>query len=117
MELWRCVFPLVPKPHSSRLKGQKQGMVRWLVSKCLSLQVQRHVFKKGRRPVAACWHTPLIPALRRQKQGDLCNFEGQSGLHIEFQDNQGVILRTCLKDTERERERERQEAGQSNKHL
>jgi hypothetical protein len=28
----------------------------------------------------AWWHTPLIPALRRERQGDLCEFEDQPGL-------------------------------------
>jgi hypothetical protein len=34
------------------------------------------------------WCTPVIPALRRQRQADFC-VRGQPGLQSEFQDSQG----------------------------
>ena len=40
--------------------------------------------------------TPLIPALRRQRQADL-RVQGQCSLQSELQDSQGYIERPCLK--------------------
>jgi hypothetical protein len=42
------------------------------------------------------WHTPLIPALRRQRQADFW-VRGQPGLQSEFQDSQGYTEKPCLK--------------------
>jgi hypothetical protein len=39
---------------------------------------------------------PLIPALRRQRQGDFW-VQGQPGLQSEFQDKQGYTEKPCLK--------------------
>jgi hypothetical protein len=41
------------------------------------------------------WHTPLIPALRRQMQMDFW-VRGQPGLQSEFQDSQGYTEKPCL---------------------
>jgi hypothetical protein len=41
------------------------------------------------------WHTPLIPALRRQRQADFW-VRGQPGLQSEFQDSQGYTEKPCL---------------------
>jgi hypothetical protein len=41
------------------------------------------------------WRTPLIPALRRQRQADFW-VRGQPGLHSEFQDSQGYTEKPCL---------------------
>jgi hypothetical protein len=38
---------------------------------------------------------PLIPALERQRQTDLC-VEGQPVLQSEFQDSQGYTEKPCL---------------------
>jgi hypothetical protein len=43
-------------------------------------------------------HTPLIPALERQRQVDFC-VQGQPGLQSEFQDSQGYTEKPCLKQT------------------
>jgi hypothetical protein len=40
------------------------------------------------------WHTPLIPALGRQRQADF-RVRGQSGLQSEFQDSQGYTEKPC----------------------
>jgi hypothetical protein len=61
------------------------------------------------------WHTPLIPALGRQRQADFW-IEGQTGVQSEFQDSQGYREKLCLEKknmyiyvyAERERERERE---------
>jgi hypothetical protein len=41
------------------------------------------------------WHTPLIPALRRQRQADFW-VQDQLGLQCEFQDRQGYTDKPCL---------------------
>jgi hypothetical protein len=46
----------------------------------------------------AWWHTPLIPALGRQRQVDFW-VRGQLGLQSEFQDSQGYTEKPCLKKT------------------
>jgi hypothetical protein len=42
------------------------------------------------------WHTPLIPALGRQRQADFWVW-GQPGLQSEFQESQGYTEKPCLK--------------------
>jgi hypothetical protein len=44
------------------------------------------------------WHTPLIPALRRQRQADFW-VRGQPGLQSEFQDSHGYTEKPCLEKT------------------
>jgi hypothetical protein len=41
------------------------------------------------------WHTPLIPALGRQRQVVL-RVRGQPGLQSELQDSQGYTEKPCL---------------------
>jgi hypothetical protein len=43
----------------------------------------------------AWWRTPLIPALRRQRQADFW-VRGQPGLQSKFQDSQGYTEKSCL---------------------
>jgi hypothetical protein len=44
------------------------------------------------------WWTPLIPALRRQRQMDLCEFSVAILVYkSEFQDSQGYTEKSCLK--------------------
>ena len=42
------------------------------------------------------WHTPLIPALGRQRQADLCEFK-DSLVYSEFQGSQDYTEKPCLK--------------------
>jgi hypothetical protein len=39
----------------------------------------------------------LIPALKRQRQVDLCEFKASSGIQSEFQDSQGYTEKPCLR--------------------
>jgi hypothetical protein len=43
------------------------------------------------------WRTPLIPALRRQRQEDFW-VRGQPGLQSEFQDSQGYTEKPSLRE-------------------
>jgi hypothetical protein len=49
----------------------------------------------------AWWHTPLIPALGRQRQVDFW-VRGQPGLQSEFQDSQGYTEKPCLEKTNKQ---------------
>jgi hypothetical protein len=48
------------------------------------------------------WRTPLIPALRRQRQTDF-SVRGQPGLQSEFQDSQGLTEKPCLEKKKKKR--------------
>jgi hypothetical protein len=49
------------------------------------------------------WHTPLIPALGRQRQADFW-VQGQPGLQSEFQDSQGYGEKPCLEKNPKTRQ-------------
>jgi hypothetical protein len=55
--------------------------------KCLILRKVTHS--------QAWWHTPLIPALGRQRQAGFC-VRGQPGLQSVFQDIQSYTEKPCL---------------------
>jgi hypothetical protein len=50
---------------------------------------------KMKEPTRRWWRTPLIPALRRQRQVDFW-VRSQPGLQSEFQDSQGYTEKPCL---------------------
>jgi hypothetical protein len=52
---------------------------------------------KTGKPAGQWWNTSLIPALRRERQADLCEFETRLDYMIEFQDNQGYLEKHYLK--------------------
>ena len=57
-----------------------------------------------------CWHTPLIPALGRQRQADFW-VQSQPGLQSEFQDRQGYTEKPCLekKKTKKKKKKKKKE--------
>jgi hypothetical protein len=59
-------------------------------------------------------HTPLIPALGRQRQVDFW-VQGQPGLQSEFQDNQGYTEKPCLKNKTKQKQASKQASKQTNK--
>jgi hypothetical protein len=62
--------------------------------------------KKKKKPSWAWWHTPLIPALGRQRQADSW-VRGQPGLQSEFQDSQGYREKPCFKKKKKKKENKR----------
>jgi hypothetical protein len=53
------------------------------------------------------WHTPLIPALGRQRQADFW-VRGQPGLQSEFQDSQGYSEKPYLKNKTKQKQTNKQ---------
>jgi hypothetical protein len=60
------------------------------------------------------WRTPLIPALRRQRQADLW-VRGQPGLHSEFQDSQGYTEKPCLKKNKKQTNKQKKKGKERKK--
>jgi hypothetical protein len=52
------------------------------------------------------WHTPLIPALGRQRQADFW-VRGQPGLQSEFQDSQGYTEKPCLEKPKKKKKKKK----------
>jgi hypothetical protein len=52
------------------------------------------------------WHTPLIPALGRQRQEDFWVW-GQPGLQSEFQDCQGYTEKRCLEKPKKKKKKKK----------
>jgi hypothetical protein len=50
------------------------------------------------------WHTPLIPALGRQRQADFW-VPGQPDLQSEFQDSQGYTEKPCLRKKKKKKKK------------
>jgi hypothetical protein len=65
----------------------------------VSRRAEVQVTSSKSRRVYTWWHTPLIPALGRQRQADFW-VRGQPGLQSEFQDSQGYTEKPCLEKTE-----------------
>jgi hypothetical protein len=53
------------------------------------------------------WCTPLIPALRRQRQVDFW-VRGQPGPQSEFQDSQGYTEKPCLKKQKKKKKKKKE---------
>jgi hypothetical protein len=68
--------------------------------KCTQPHRERHIhvyiYKQKKNHSRARWGTPLIPALRRERQVDL-GLGDQPGLQREFYNIQGYMEKFCLK--------------------
>jgi hypothetical protein len=56
----------------------------------------------------AWWHTPLIPALGRERQANFW-VRGQPGLQSEFQDSQDYTEKSCLKKPNQKRKKKKKD--------
>jgi hypothetical protein len=65
------------------------------------------------QPQRAWWHTPLIPALGRQRQTDFWVW-GQPGLQSEFQESRGYTEKPCLEKPKEKKKRNRIPASKEN---
>jgi hypothetical protein len=79
-----------------RLEGQRGWGHRWdwgtwceIHKESIKISIRKEIKNW------AWWHTPLIPALGRQRQVDFW-LRGQPGLQSEFQDSQGYREKPCL---------------------
>ena len=52
------------------------------------------------------WHTPLIPALGRQRQADFW-VRGQPGPQCEFQDSQGFTEKSCIENKTKKKKKQK----------
>jgi hypothetical protein len=84
MKLTRCKSPV-----EEGLRGWFRSLWPWSDSEIQGITIPQTLFKIR-------WHTPLIPALGRQRQADFW-VQGQPGLQSEFQDSQGYTEKLCLK--------------------
>jgi hypothetical protein len=90
----------------------REGTVPVHKAKCLSTSqedpcqtLQRLLLHKKLQPAGRYWRTPLIPALKRQRQADFW-VRGQPGLQSEFQDSQGYTEKPCLEKPKKKKEEE-----------
>lgn len=62
--------------------------------------MQCHRLWKGHvKNVFEAWHTPVILALERQRQGAPLGVQGQPGLYSKLQASWGCMVRPCLKNS------------------
>jgi hypothetical protein len=61
----------------------------------------------------AWWHTPLIPALWRQRQVDFW-VRGQPGLQNEVQDSQGYTEKPCLEKQNKTKQNKTKQTNKQN---
>ena len=73
--------------------------------------IDRQVLLVKKKITARCWwHTPLIPALGRQRQEDFW-VRGQPGLQSEFQDSQGYTEKPCLEKKNKKTKNKKKNCG------
>jgi hypothetical protein len=78
------------------------------------VQVNQRPQHKTEHTSRAWWRTPLIPALRRQRQVDFW-VRGQPGLQSELQDNQSYKKKPCLEKNKQKKQKKKQKQKNKNK--
>jgi hypothetical protein len=108
--LWERMSPYCKYRDMMMLLNSWVSLLRYLaglqnawcsVSSVRKITAQELTYFAGR-----WWHTPLIPALGRQRQADFWVW-GQPGLQSEFQDSQSYTEKPCLEKPKKKKKKQK----------